>query len=332
MERVVPVAQMAGIQIKLPIIGFGCSSLASVGRKNALRLLDTAFDVGIRHFDVARYYGYGETESILGAFIKSRRAQITVATKFGIEPPRRTNALRIALGAGRRILRLVPSARKMVQKHSPVLVKGNAFSVADAQRNLETSLRELGTDSIDFYLLHDYVAGASSSDELVAFLRQAVETGKIRYFGLGTRIDSVIRALDCEPDLCGVVQFENSVLTRNLDKLPWQSRSRLVITHGSLAGAYSCLSLFLKANPSRAKDWSETLDLDCCDETTLAALLLNYAVAANPSGMLLFSARNTDRIRDNAKSVLEPRVTPEQVGLFAQLVERDLRSSAKEVV
>jgi D-threo-aldose 1-dehydrogenase len=324
MERVMPEVQMAGTKISIPVIGFGCSSLASVGRKNAIGLLETAFDVGIRHFDVARYYGYGETEGILGTFIKSRRAQVTVTTKFGIEPPRRTNALRIALGVGRRFLRLVPSARKVVQRHVSVLVKGNAFSVADAQRNLETSLRELGTDYIDFYLLHDYIAGDHSSDELVVFLRQAVKAGKIRYFGLGTSIDNVVRALDCELDLCGVIQFQNSVLTRNRDKLPSQAPHGLVITHGSLAGGYRCLTSFLKAGNKRVKDWSAGLDLDCSDERTLAALLLNYAVDANPNGLLLFSARNTDRIRDNAKSVLKPHVTTSQVKLFAQLVERNL--------
>ncbi len=75
---------MAGTKISIPVIGFGWSSLASVGRKNAIRLLESAFDGGIRHFDVARYYGYAETEGVLGTFIKSRRAQVTVKTKFGI--------------------------------------------------------------------------------------------------------------------------------------------------------------------------------------------------------------------------------------------------------
>jgi len=79
-----PEVQMAGTKISIPVIGFGCSSLASVGRKIAIRLLESAFDVGIRHFDVARYYGYGETGGVLGTFIKSRRAQVTVMTKFGI--------------------------------------------------------------------------------------------------------------------------------------------------------------------------------------------------------------------------------------------------------
>ena len=318
------VEQMQGIRIKIPSVGFGCSTLTSVGHKKALRLLDSAFDAGVRHFDVARYYGYGETESILGNFIKPLRTQITVTTKFGIDPPRRTSALRIALGAGRRILRFVPSARRIVQKHVALGVKGSAFTVADAQTNLETSLRELGTDYIDLYLLHDYVTGAHPSDELVAFLHQAVKVGKIRYFGLGTSVDSVMRALDSEPELCGVIQFQNSVLTRNLDKLPSQSRPRLVITHGALAGAFSSVSVFLKGADSRVKDWSKRLDLDCSDDRTLAALLLNYAVEANPSGVLLFSARNTDRIRDNAKSILERRVTPSQVKLFTQLIERNM--------
>jgi D-threo-aldose 1-dehydrogenase len=315
---------MEGIKRDLPSIGFGCSSLTSVGRKNAIRLLETAFDAGIRHFDVARYYGYGETEGILGTFIKSCRAQITVTTKFGIEPPRRTNALRFALGVGRRILRLVPSARKLAQQRASALVKGNAFSAADANRNLETSLRELRTDYIDFYLLHDYVAGSQSSLELIAFLAQAVKAGKIRYFGLGTSIENVLRALDCEPELCGVIQFQDSVITRNRDKLPSQSPHKLVITHGSLAGAYRSLSSFFKANNNRAKEWSAGLDLDCCDERTLAALLLNFSVDANPNGLLLFSARSPERIKDNTKAVLNPHVTPLQVKSFAQLVERNL--------
>ena len=315
---------MEGIKKDSPGIGFGCSSLTSVGHKNAIRLLETAFDAGIRHFDVARYYGYGEAEGILGTFIKSCRAQITVTTKFGIEPPRRTNALRLALGVGRRILRLVPSARKLVQQRASALIKGNAFSVADASRNLETSLRELRTDYIDFYLLHDYVAGSHSSGELIAFLVRAVKAGKIRYFGLGTSIENVLRALDCEPDLCGVMQFQDSVITRNRVKLPSQSPPKVVITHGALADAYRSLLSFFKANNNRAKEWSAGLDLDCCDERTLAALLLNFSVDANPNGLLLFSARSADRIKDNTKAVLHPHVTPLQVRSFAQLVQRNL--------
>jgi aryl-alcohol dehydrogenase-like predicted oxidoreductase len=322
--------QVPGIKIAIPVLGFGCSSLTSVGRKQALRLLESAFNAGIRHFDTARYYGYGEAEGILGTFLKSYREQVTVTTKFGIDPPRRTSTLRIVLRVGRKILRLVPSVRKAVQQRaSSVLVKGNAFSVADAQRNLETSLRELGTECIDFYLLHDYVPGSGSCDELVAFLQQAVSAGKIRHFGLGTSIDSVRQAINTEPSLCGVLQFQNSVLTRNRERLPSRaSPPGLVITHGALAH-YSSLSAVLKADDNRVKEWSGVLGLDCSDENSLVALSLIYSAEANPGGLVLFSARSTDRIRQNAKAVFDPKITLSQVKLFAQLVERDMLTQRK---
>jgi aryl-alcohol dehydrogenase-like predicted oxidoreductase len=322
--------QVAGIGKSIPVVGFGCSSLTSVGRREALRLLEAAFDAGIRHFDVARYYGYGEAEGILGEFLKTRRGQVTVTTKFGIDPPRRTSALRLVLRAGRQVLKLVPAARKAVQQRaSAILVKGNAFGVADAQRNLETSLRELGTECIDFYLLHDYVPGTASPDELVAFLQQAVSAGKIRHFGVGTGFANVMQALGSEPELCGVVQFQNSVLTRNQERLPvFPMPPGLVITHGALGEAYGSVSSLLRADGKRAKQWSEELGVDCSEEKTLPALLLRYAVEANPGGLVLFSARNATRVRQNARAVLEPGVTYAQVKLFAQLVARDLRSNA----
>jgi len=314
---------VARIGIKIPNIGFGCSSLASLGRKKALLLLESAFDAGVRHFDVARYYGYGEAEGILGALIESRRARITITTKFGIELPRPTSALRIALQAGRRLARLVPAARKVVQHHTTFLIKGNAFSVDDAKRSLEISLRELGTDYIDLYLLHDYVVGDQAPDELVAFLRSAVAEGKIRYFGLGTSFDNIAQALECQSDLCKVVQFQNSVLTRNRERLPLQASRSLIITHGALGGSFRRVLSFLKASSERVNDWSAKLGLDCSSESIISALMLNYAVEANPNGLVLFSSTDSVRTTKNAKSVLEPGISLAQVTLFAQLVEEN---------
>lgn len=311
-----------------PAVGFGCSSLTSVGRKKALHLLESAFDCGIRHFDVARCYGYGESENLLGTFVKRRRSEVTLTTKFGIEPPRRTGALRTVLWAGRRFLQVVPSARKVLQQHTSVLVSRGAFDIKSAQRSLDISLRELGTDYIDFFLLHDYAPTDHSSGELADLLRQAVRAGKIRYFGLGTNIDNVTRALDQEPELCGVIQFQNSVLARNRDKLSPKMPHGVVITHGALGGGYRCLSSFLKDDRNRLKDWSERLGINCADERILVGLMLNYAVEANPGGLVLFSARSADRIRINADSVLNPRVTSVQVRSFARLVEQNLQALA----
>jgi D-threo-aldose 1-dehydrogenase len=313
-----------GTGVEIPIAGFGCSALTGTTRRNALQVLHSAFDSGIRHFDVARYYGYGEAERILGLFAKSRRTQITITTKFGIMPPRRTMALRMALRAGRRVMRLLPAARKLAQRRTAELIHGGAFSVKDAKSSLETSLRELRTDYIDFYLLHDYSLDDSSPEQLLNFLEGAAKSGKIRRFGIGTTIENTLRVLERQPELCGIVQFQNSVVTRNMHKLAGQPPDRLIITHGSLGADYPSLGVFLKRHLDTAKQWSDKLCVDCTRQETLSALMLNYAAGANPNGMILFSSRSPARVRKNAGDVLEPDLSAVQITLFGDLVRESL--------
>jgi D-threo-aldose 1-dehydrogenase len=312
------------ISFEIPVIGFGCSSLASVGEKKAQQLLGTAFDAGVRHFDVARYYGYGEAEGLLGKFIQSRRAELTITTKFGIEPPRRSGALRLAMQAARHVVQLVPAARGFLKRRAQGLVTSGKFSAQDARTRLETSLRELGTDYIDFFLLHEYAVSNNSPEELVAFLAGAVQTGKIRYFGLGTGIDNTLRAIETQPELCSIVQFENSVLERNIRRLPRGGPQRLVITHGALGAAFQTVSAFLRAHPEVKQNWSEKLAVDCSRDEIISALMLNYSAQANAGGLVLFSSKDAARVRSNVKAVLEPAFSPVQVELFAQFVKRNL--------
>jgi D-threo-aldose 1-dehydrogenase len=310
---------------RIPVLGFGCSALTGTSRKVADRLLQTAFDSGIRHFDVARSYGYGEAEGILGAFLKSRREEVTITTKFGIQPPRRSSALGLAVRAGRRVLRLLPSARKMVQARTQGLVRGGAFSVEDARISLETSLRELGTDDIEFYLLHDYAVDDRPVDELVAFLEGVVAAGKVGRFGIATGIENILRALQSRPGLCDVLQFENSAMNQNIGRLPvGATTNRVVITHGAVGQSHRELSAFLGAHPGKAKEWSDKIGADCSRAFTISALLLNYAVQANPGGLVLFSSMKPETVARNAKAVFEPEFSPDQVALFAQFVKQEL--------
>ena len=313
------------IGLRIPVLGFGCGALTGTSRKNADHLLAAAFDAGIRHFDVARYYGYGEAEGILGAFLKTKRAQVTITSKFGIQPPRRSSALGIAVRAGRRILRVLPSARKLVQTRTQGLVQGGAFSAADARNSLDTSLRELATDHIDFYLLHEYVADGRPVDELVAFLEGAVSAGKIGRFGIATGIENVLAALQSDPRLCGIVQFENNVLKENAGKLPSGTAARrLVITHGPVGHCYRVLSSFLSGHSDVAREWTEKLGADVSQAATISGLLLNYAVAANPDGLVLFSSMKPETVAKNAEAVFAPEFSAAQVTQFAELVRRDV--------
>ena len=47
-------------------------------------MLGAAYDAGIRHFDVARSYGYGDAEGVVGEFLRGCSEQVTVTSKFGL--------------------------------------------------------------------------------------------------------------------------------------------------------------------------------------------------------------------------------------------------------
>src|SRR6266481_4310236 len=322
-ERRISEIALPRFAVRTPAVGFGCGSLTGTGLSNAHRVLEAAFDAGVRHFDTARYYGYGEGEGILGRFLRSRRSAVTITTKFGIEPPRRTTALNVALYFGRRVVRLLPAVRGFLQLGTQPLVKSGAFSVQQAQQSLETSLRELGTDHIDFYLLHDYIAGVHHPDELLTFLEGCVKAGKIHSFGIGTGFENVMEALELQRRLCSILQFQNSVLTRNCDRLPQHNSDRLVITHGALRGSYRSILTFLEARTDVAKDWAAKLGCHRLDEDTLSALMLKYAGDTNPGGLVLFSSRDPVRVRENVKAVLEPDFSPAQIAMFGELVSQE---------
>jgi uncharacterized protein YigA (DUF484 family) len=126
-----------------------------------------------------------------------------------------------------------------------------------------------------------------------------------------------------------VLQFENSAVTRNLEKVPQGGRNRLTVTHGALSASYNSISGFLKTKPQVVKDWSTQLAIDCSGDEIISALMLNYAVHANPNGLVLFSSRDATRVRKNVGSVLDPDISPAQIERFAQLVERDFMLLAK---
>ena len=72
--------------------GLGCNNLGRPGTvteslEGTQALIDAALDAGITLFDVADIYGTpaGRSEELLGAALGKRRADVIVATKFGMD-------------------------------------------------------------------------------------------------------------------------------------------------------------------------------------------------------------------------------------------------------
>ena len=117
-------------------LGYGCSSImGALGRRQSLHLLEAAYEAGIRHFDVAPMYGYGEAEGCLGEF-RSRHDDITITTKYGIAPPKRGGLLRTARRIVGPALQRVPALKRRVARAAGAVAapaEKSRFSADDAR-------------------------------------------------------------------------------------------------------------------------------------------------------------------------------------------------------
>jgi D-threo-aldose 1-dehydrogenase len=305
---------LPGTDLRASRLGFGSAALmARLGRRESVRLLEVAHEAGITHFDTARAYGYGEAEAALGEFLGRRRDAVTVTTKLGIVPPRPSRGLQAAKGAARTAVRRLPALRPLLRRGARSMGQTGAFEPAAARASLETSLRELGTESVDFLLLHECRA-EDLRPELLAFLEAAVREGKVRRFGVATDRGSTEAILRDRPEFAGAIQLRQTVV----DPPPPAPAGVPVFSHSAIAPLLGPLVDALRDPGLRAR-WSEQLGVDCGDADVLARLLLAGALRANPAGVVLFSSTDAGRIRANAKVAAGDEPSPDQVDRFAEL-------------
>src|SRR5271168_2742577 len=108
-------------------LGFGCGSvMGRVGRAQSLRAIGAALDAGVTHFDVARLYGYGEAEALVGEALHGKRERVVIASKFGLNPPRSAGVLRALKPLAQQLAAKVPGMRTALRS-----LVGGAAQAAD---------------------------------------------------------------------------------------------------------------------------------------------------------------------------------------------------------
>jgi aryl-alcohol dehydrogenase-like predicted oxidoreductase len=126
-------------------LGFGSSTFGrEIDAPQAHRLLDLAWQRGIRHFDSAATYSAGKSEAILGGWLEAHpelRAELTVATKM--YPP---------------------------------------FTAENVEAALAASLARLRVDYVDVFYLHKWDPAADSVACWRA-LSHLVRSGRVRQIG-----------------------------------------------------------------------------------------------------------------------------------------------------
>jgi D-threo-aldose 1-dehydrogenase len=135
--------QLGRTALSVTRFGLGTAPLAGlfeeVDEGQALRVIERAWEAGIRFFDTAPLYGHGLAELRLGRVLRERpRAEFTLATKVG------------------RLLRAdVPPEPGQVFRGVPPVNPLFDFSYDGVMRSVEESLERLGLSRIDVLHIHD---------------------------------------------------------------------------------------------------------------------------------------------------------------------------------
>lgn len=194
----------------------GTMMFGAMGNKDhedSIRIIHSALDAGINFIDTADVYSMGESEVILGKALKERRHDVVLATKFGF--PMGTD----------------------------INMRGG--SAKWIKREVEESLRRLGTDYIDLYLMHrpDY---NTDINESLSALSDLVRAGKVRAIGSSTFPSELIVEAQWAARQGGHHRFlaeqpMYSIFTRKLETsvLPVAERYGLgVLTYSPLNGGW----------------------------------------------------------------------------------------------
>jgi predicted aldo/keto reductase-like oxidoreductase len=81
---------------------------------------------------------------------------------------------------------MVGAALKRRRKQVVLSTKTEARDKADALAQIDTSLKELGTDYVDIWYLHGRTRAADITDDLIEAQQMAKQAGKIRFAGVST--------------------------------------------------------------------------------------------------------------------------------------------------
>jgi D-threo-aldose 1-dehydrogenase len=310
---VLPTRELAGTGVVTSVVGFGCAGLFRLPQRGARRsVLDAAYDAGIRHFDVAPMYGLGLAEAELASFLRQRRADVTLTTKFGIDPTLLARGVAHFQEPVRAFLAKRPNVGEELKiagrgpRSGPfgrLLYSSAGYHRHSAQRGLERSLRTLKTDCIDVFLLHDPVGDLiTGAPDLIDYLDEQRHLGRIRCWGVTGEPSELPRVAECL-GRDTVVQFRDDIFETPLSARGLPDVAR--ITYGALARALPILRGFLAHSPDALDMWSERFGRDLRAESNLPRMLLSTALRRNRDGLVLFSTTRPERAQVAAQAAIQ---------------------------
>jgi len=194
--------------LEVSAIGYGCWEIGGgygdIEEAEFVRAVGRSLDLGVNCFDTAEGYGMGASERALGQALGRRRDEAIIVTKFGMNYRDKPN--------------LRDSSRQRV--------------IA----SIDKSLKNLGTDYVDVYLVH-WPDRLTPFAETMQALDDVVRDGKVRFVGLSNFKREEIAACMAVRRV-DVVQYGWNMFDRRMqrDILPYCAEQGIgFMAYGSLA-------------------------------------------------------------------------------------------------
>ncbi|MER8161281.1 aldo/keto reductase [Streptomyces sp. NPDC094472] len=181
--------------LEVSAIGYGAMGLTMAygptDEEAGVAALRRAHDLGVTFFDTAEMYGWGtgSNEILVGKAVRDFRDDVVLATKFGVDMS-------------------VP----------PEQIGGALNSRPDNIRKVaDNSLHYLGVDHIDVFYQHR-VDPEVPIEEVAGTVKQLIDAGKVKYFGLSEAGPETIRKAHAVQPV-SVLQTEYSLFERDVEQI-----------------------------------------------------------------------------------------------------------------
>lgn len=182
-------------------LGYG-----SVERKDCIAAVHAMLDAGVNHIDTAWVYGLGESDKVVGEAIKGRRDKVLITSKCGFRNP--------ADGVGPNYPDCSPEWMT---------------------KCFEESLKNLGTDYVDYFLIHVPDTNVPF-EETAECVKKWQKEGKVRFLGVSNFGIEDMEKMGEFIDITAVQSGYSMVTRDEEDNMIWAKSHNIgVMTHSSLA-------------------------------------------------------------------------------------------------
>ncbi|MFQ5983562.1 MAG: aldo/keto reductase [Woeseiaceae bacterium] len=299
--------------LKVSQLCFGTMTIGSskwkpwvLDEADAKPVLKRCLDLGITFYDTANWYSIGESERVVAAILTSMvpRDRLVLATK--------------ALYA----MSDDPNDRGLSRKH--------LLSSVDA------SLKRMGTDYIDLFVIHGYDPDTAIEETMEA-LHDIVRSGKVLYLGASTMFAWQFAQMNHVARQNGWTSFVNMQCQYNLlyreeerEMIPYCRSQGIAVTgfsplaRGWLSGSAATRS---KTDIHFTNMYGDALDREICARvevianergTTMAAVALAWIIAKDDICCPIIGASSASQVEDNV-AALDLELSADEIEMLDEL-------------